>query len=180
MDIRRYLQINQRSTASAVNQTASVVSETVSASVAIENAVLNEHSNENENRGADENVSIHQKGLISEEDFELVPGKRQASRLLFLNKEKCLYMPVTKDKFGRRYKCYTSSCSARAVIRVDGVCEKAKRNFLHVQHKTHCELKGKLLATNRIKESCANVETLCAGSSQNVSVRDIFDKETMR
>lgn len=135
---------------------------------------------ETENSLSAEIVSIQSNAIITEDDFEFLPGKRKTSQLLFFKKEQCLYLPISKDKTGTRFKCYTTSCSARAVIRLDGVCQKAKRNFLHAQHQNHSEQRLRFLAESKIKITCANVEALCAGSSQNVSVRDIFDKETIR
>lgn len=179
MDIRRYfrLNVNERPDTAGVNQIENAI-ETLN-----ENAVVRDIENlaqDTENLLMSEIVSIEPNGIISEEDFEFVPGKRKTSKLLFLKKEKCLYLPTSKDKIGTRYRCYTTSCSARAVIRLDGSCEKAKRNFLHAQHKNHLDLKQRFVAENKIKKTCGNVEELCAGSSQNVSVKDIFDRETIR
>lgn len=175
MDIRRYFPINN---SSILPVTTEIAGE--SSSVIRENPNVNEDPLVVAVDELDENVSVHQNGIIDDEDFEFVGGKRRTAKLLYLKKEKCLYMQVTKDRYGRRFKCYSAACPARAIVRDNGVCEKAKKNFLHVDHKTHCDLRREFLATNKIKETCANVETLCSGASQNVSVRDIYDKETIR
>lgn len=174
MDIRRFFQPTQRAQLNQIEHAGRNPGAEIR-EISIENEIQNTaHSL------TDEIVSFHENGVVDNECFEIVPGKRLTSKLLFLKKEKCLYIQVSNDKSGKRYKCYMTSCPARAVIRVDGVCEKSKKNFLHVQHNTHCELRAKFFAENRIKKSCANVEELCSGSNQSVSVRDIFNKETMR
>lgn len=171
MDIRRFFQPIPSQNEIACENTSAEIQEISLGSDCMQNTAQSL---------ADEIVSFHENGIVDKESFEIVPGKRLTSKLLFLKKEKCLYVQVSNDKSGKRFKCYMTTCSARAVIRLDGACEKSKKNFLHVQHNTHCELRAKFLAENKIKNSCANVEELCSGSNQNVSVRDIFNKETMR
>lgn len=174
MDIRRYFRSNQNEN---VNVSENVIEESIQ-SLVLSEGTNTAHAVSNVN--VDGIVSTHQKGIISPNDFEFVPGHRRNTELLYLKNEKCLYIPINSDKYGKRYKCFTSTCSARAIIRINGVCEKSKKNFSHIEHKTHCETKAKYTASNNIKKSCANVEALCSGSSQNVSVRDIFDKETIK
>lgn len=74
-------------------------------------------------------VSTQQKVIINPNDFEFVPGQRIKTELIYLKNEKCLYTPVNADKYGKRFKCFTSSCSARATIRTNGICEKSKKKF---------------------------------------------------
>lgn len=190
MDIRRYFRSNQNEnlTESSVNQVeiANVNEHLIEGS--IQNLVLNEAASavqtvSNVNVGRliqDDIIFTHQKGTIDPNDFEFVPGHRRNTELLYLKNEKCLYIPVNSDKYGKRYKCFTSTCSARVTIRPNGVCEKSKKLFSHIEHKTHGETKAKYAASNNIKQTCANIEALCSGSSQNVSVRDVFDKETIK
>lgn len=123
----------------------------------------------------EQTISFNETGVIVSENFELVPGRRIGSKLLYLKREKCLYTPVNKDKYGQRYKCFEKQCNVRVLKTVDGVCEKSKKSTQHIDHSSHEDLRRKFLAEHKMKEDCANVDVLCGGSAQTVSVRSVFD-----
>lgn len=117
----------------------------------------------------------------AEIEYELIPGKRKNSQLVYLKKDKFLFTPINGDsKNGKRYSCITPSCPARIILRLDGICEITKRSKPHILHSDHSQKREEFLATKKIKESCADVDLLCGGSSINVSVKSIFDNEVLR
>lgn len=69
---------------------------------------------------------------------------------------------------------------ARIIIRPNGTCERSKRSKPHLPHSNHSLQREEYIAINRIKQTCANVDALCGGSGLNVSVKTVFDNETIR
>lgn len=114
-------------------------------------------------------------------EYEFIPGKRKNSTLVYLKKEKFIFTPINADpKNGKRYTCSSVSCPAKIVIRPCGTCEISKRSKPHNIHSDHSQLRDEYIAIKQIKEKCSNVDELCGGSGINVSVKSIFDNETIR
>lgn len=124
--------------------------------------------------GTESPMRITETGIIGREHHEMIPGRRTGSQLLYLKREKCLYTPVTTDKYGKRYKCFEKLCNARVLLNSEK-CEKSKSNADHVDHNTHEKLRLELLALHKIKADCSNIDLLCGTSAQTVSVRSVFD-----
>lgn len=176
MDIRRYFTSSQNVDLISVENT---IEDEIS-NISIQEVNTADATSSGVNVTTNSNTVNSHFGIINDGEYEFIPGQRKGTQLLYLKKENCLYTPINNDKYGKRFKCYTKYCAARATVRPDGKCEKSKKNYLHVEHETHCKLKASFIAMAKIKTSCANVEELCSGSSQMVSVRDIFDAETIK
>lgn len=113
--------------------------------------------------------------------YEIIPGKRKGSKLVYLKNEQYIFKPINGDeKYGKRFVCIAPSCPARVIIRPNGSCEVSKRSQPHLVHSNHVLKREEFIAINRIKDTCSNVDALCGGSGINVSVKTIFDNETIR
>lgn len=124
-------------------------------------------------------ISSTEHGIISSENYRLVPGARRTSELLYLTREKCLYTPINTDKYGVRYHCFVKHCTARVLL-ATGHCKKSKRNAEHVAHGTHESLLQEFEAVNKMKSDCENIDVLCGGAGQTVSVRAVFNKNVLQ
>lgn len=123
------------------------------------------------------NETLRSEGL----EYEIIPGQRKGSNLVYLINEKNIFKPINGDeKYGKRYICSAPSCMARIIIRPNGTCERSKRSKPHLLHSNHSLQREEYIAVDRIKQTCSNVDALCGGSGLNVSVKTIFDNETIR
>lgn len=114
-------------------------------------------------------------------EYEIIPGNRKGSKLVYLKYEQYIFKPINgDDKYGKRFVCIAPSCPARIIIRPNGSCEVSKRSKPHLVHSNHILKREELIAINRIKDTCSNVDALCGGTGINVSVKTIFDNETIR
>lgn len=126
-------------------------------------------------------TAVQQQKSENELQFEYIPGKRKNSKLVYLTEAKFIFTPInTNAKHGTRYSCITPNCPARITIRNNGFCEISKRGKPHIAHMDHLHEREEFIANNNIKNTCTNVDILCGGSGINVSVKSIFDNETIR
>lgn len=100
-------------------------------------------------------------------DYEIVPGKRFNSKLLWSFNEMQFYKFNTKLKTGISYLCY-HGCSARVIIRNDGKCYKTDGHKSH-DHPTNYDLFKQLSAKNEMKKKCLEDAT-------SKSVKEIYDE----
>lgn len=104
-------------------------------------------------------------------DFEIVPGKRFNSQLLWSQNEMQFYKFNTKLRTGISYLCY-HGCSARVIIRDDGKCYKTDSHKGH-NHSTNYDLYKELATKNELKKKCIE-------DSTSKSVKEIYDEIILR
>lgn len=177
-DIRRYFtrvenipleNTNVAESAGAVDLNTNMISDNLNISLEISNVVEND------------GVATSNTGINEGIEYEIIPGQRKGSKLVYLINEKYIFKPINgNDKYGKRYICSVPSCPARIIIRPNGICEPSKRTKPHLIHSNHSLKREEYIAINKIKQTCSNVDALCGGSGINVSVKTIFDNETIR
>lgn len=69
---------------------------------------------------------------------------------VYFKRELCLYVSVHRDRYGQRYQCKNSGCTARIVIRLDATCEKAMKCVQHNGNGTYTVLYLKMVAVGKI------------------------------
>lgn len=119
--------------------------------------------------GRSRSASSTKKGkkvIESEVDFEMMPGLRYNSMLLFVKNEQQFYcLNTTSSNYGDAYKCYVSGCSRRIYVR-NGKC--FINNSSSHKHPNKSNLYFNLCALNEIKTVLRSVE-----NQQNP--RKVFD-----
>lgn len=125
-------------------------------------------------------ISVNETGIIDSGNYELVPGQRVNTVLLYLKREKCLYKQINKDKYGQRYKCFEDQCLVRVLLKTDGKCEKSKKkSAAHWTLRTRTYSSG-IRGSAQDETSCSSVDVLCGGSAQSISVRSVFDNNLLQ
>lgn len=129
-----------------------------------ENLRLSENE-ENENKESEEEKNDE----FQSEDFELVTGYRDGSKLLWIPSENCFYKQNTYSKKydGMAYTCYESECKARKVI-------NNEKNLItiaatHIPHLSMQKMYKELHYLNLMKSMC---QTAPHSDSNN----DIFER----
>lgn len=105
-------------------------------------------------------------------DFEIVPGKRFNSKLLWSKNEMQFYKFNTKLRTGISYLCY-HGCSARVIIRNDGKCYKTDGHNGHNHSTNYVLLYKELVTKNELKKKCID-------DSTSKSVKEIYDEIVLR
>lgn len=100
-------------------------------------------------------------------EYEIVPGYRQNSKLLFSNDQ--FYVLNTKCPLGDSYVCVHEKCK----VRVYGQCIRLTNSPNH-EHENKAEEYKKLRCLNEIKRRCGELNYLLTG--QKITVRDIFNQ----
>lgn len=95
-------------------------------------------------------IVFNETGQIDPDNFEFVAGQRINVQWIFLKREQCPFVPVHKDKQGKRFQCLSRNCNARVVVRC--TCEKSKRS-VHIDHGTHSAEYAKMNAIGKIKKN---------------------------
>lgn len=111
------------------------------------------------------------KSRENEIKYELVPGKRRNSQLLWSSTELQFYKFNTKLKAGKSYLCY-HGCSCRVLLLNNGICIKTDQKKTH-NHPTNQELYEQLSIANEIKIKCSK-------DSSSKSVKQIYDDVLMK
>lgn len=99
--------------------------------------------------------------------YEIVPGKRRNSKLLWSLTERQFYKFNTTLRKGKSYVCY-HGCSCRVLLQNDGICIKSDLNKQH-NHPTNEELHEQLSISNEMKLKCTQDAT-------SKSVKEIYDE----
>lgn len=120
--------------------------------------------------------------------YEFVKGFRENSTLLYIPKEKNLYVQKSSWNNIKHFVCYQSilcgkgyknkenvACSARAVIHENKSCTRNKT--AHSCHLHHEAIRKDLITINNLKSTCRNLKELISESSWKISVREIFNRE---
>lgn len=103
-------------------------------------------------------------------EYEIVPGKRQNSKLLWSSTERQFYKFNTKLSTGNSYLCY-HGCNCRVLLKNDGTCVKTDTRKNH-NHPTNEELYEQLSIANEMK-------TKCKEDATSKSVKEIYDEVLM-
>lgn len=118
------------------------------------------------------NKSKKKKGASSLQiEYEIVPGKRQNSKLLWSSTELQFYKFNTKLSTGNSYLCYINGCNCRVLLKNDGTCFKTDSSKVH-NHPTNEELYEQLSIANEMK-------TKCKEDASSKSVKEIYDEVLM-
>lgn len=115
----------------------------------------------------DENYGIK---AIRNIEFELVPGSRSTSKLLWVPSEQCFYKQNTYSKTynGMAYKCYEPECRARKVL----TDQNTRLITIAATHKTHMlmyPLYKEFHYLNLMKD-------MCRTEPHSVAVSEIYNK----
>lgn len=108
-------------------------------------------------------------------EFEIVPGKKINSNMLYMREEKFLYTPINKVKGAQRYKCIEPGCSGGLTLSNNTITRSKKSHFEHLNHEGQ---KHKFCSIQALKTKCKNTEEIF--SNEVVSTRAIFDKHLIR
>lgn len=103
--------------------------------------------------------------------YEIVPGFRIGSKLLYTKDKKQFYRFNRTNKNGDAYLCAENGCKKRVHLRIDKLCIQQDKYAVH-QHETKEKIYEELTVLNEIKSKCADINTLINEKKQ--SVRDIF------
>lgn len=107
--------------------------------------------------------------------YDIVPGKRIDSKLLYIKDEKFLYAIVNKVKSGQRYRCIEQNCAAGVTV-CDGQIKRSKNN--HINHSDHEAKMKEYSAMHSLKGKCQSVEELF--SNKSVSTKAVYEKHLSR
>lgn len=88
-----------------------------------------------------------------EVEYEMVPGKRMGSLLLYSLNESIFYKKNSKSSTGVSYSCYQTDCRARVLLKTNGICVRKSGDHLH---STHEIIYKQLEAEHRVKNLCLN------------------------
>ena len=124
-------------------------------------------SEENESNEKDEH---DEKDDFRNDDFEIVTGFRDGSKLLYVPGEKCFYKQnaFSKTHDGMAYTCYDGECTARKVLKNNGA-EIMTLNAAHIPHLSMDRMYKELYYLNLMKH-------LCRTESHSVSVSQIYER----
>lgn len=124
--------------------------------------ISGEEEEENE-KIEDENVNNE-----LENDFEVVTGYREGSKLLWIPSEKYFYKQNSYSKTydGMAYTCYDSECTARKVLKDNETITLAAT---HVPHLSMYKMYKELFYLNEMKK-------MCKTEPHTVSVKQIYDR----
>lgn len=99
-------------------------------------------------------------------DYDIFPGKRRNSKLLYSYSESMFYKKNATGRSGTSFKCYQNDCFARVLVKPDGIC--IRKSGEH-RHGTHSELQKQLEAENKIK-------MLCLSDRSSKSTKEIYEE----
>lgn len=104
------------------------------------------------------------------DDFEIVTGYRDGSKLLYVPGEKFFYKQNTFSKTydGMAYTCYDDECTARKVL-INNGAERLTLNATHVPHLSMEKMYKELYYLNLMKN-------LCRTEPHSVSVSQIYER----
>lgn len=121
--------------------------------------------------------------------YEKINGKRRTSSLLWVPKDKYLYVrhrEHTNENKGEDWICYQTilhkknknivKCTS-AVNLLNEVCTRKNAHNLHTMHTNHQTIYDDLISLNKIKDDCIAAKELSKGLSMNISACDLFTRE---
>lgn len=103
--------------------------------------------------------------------YELLPGERINSELLYTNDENQFYRYNSAVKNGDAYLCAEAKCNKRVHLRKDRLCIQYEKYFTH-NHNSKEKKYEELKVLNIIKKKCSDLTNLL--NERRQSVRDIF------
>lgn len=121
------------------------------------------------NESKEENLNF-ESNVLRKIDFELVPGYRSGSNLLWIPSESCFYKQNTFSKThdGMAYTCYDSECKARKVLTENGT-ELFTITMRHIPHLPMEKMYKELYYLNLMKH-------MSRTEPHSVSVSQIFER----
>lgn len=107
-------------------------------------------------------------------DFEIVPGYRTSSNLLWVQSENCFFKQnvYSKTHNGIAYTCYDEDCKARKVLADNGT-KLITINSTHVPHLPMNKMYKELYYLNLMKE-------LCKSEPHSVTVSQIYERTQLK
>lgn len=113
-------------------------------------------------------------------EFEIVPGQRKNSKLLYVLEEQQFYAINSKSKRSSTYLCYVKDCRSRVSVRnIDNKCFLVL-NFVEHNHPPQGEFYNELKIKNKIKEECSKTASLLNSPTSVGNVRAIFSSVCQR
>lgn len=119
---------------------------------------------------SDEEEKNEKKDEFRNDDFELVTGYRDGSKLLWVPSENCFYKQnsYSKTHDGMAYTCYDSECKARKVLINNGT-ELITLAAIHIPHISMQKMYKELYYLNLMKN-------MCRTEPHSVSVSQIYER----
>lgn len=113
-------------------------------------------------------------------NFEIIPGKRRNSELLYVIEQKMIHMRKSVYKGVSKFECRQQNCKARVNLLSDGKCVVAKKYVEH-NHDNEEEAYKELKALNAIKRDCEDAAWALGGTKTNLcTIRSAFRKTCER
>lgn len=113
-------------------------------------------------------------------NFEIIPGNRRSSELLYIIEQKMIYKKKSVYKNTIKYECRNKLCKARVNVMPDGKCVLAKKYIEH-NHDNEEGAYKELKALNQIKRDCEDIGGALGGDRTAISsIRASFRKTCER
>ena len=107
-------------------------------------------------------------------EYQIVNGKRQTSKLLYIIEEKQLYQVKSKRDSKVYCICYKkNNCKSRVVLN-NGLCEKIKNTPQHNHSENAEALYNELKVLNKIKEECVAASGVIGDVNAISGIRSAF------
>lgn len=117
--------------------------------------------------------------------YIITPGFRDSSNLVYVIKEKNLFVGKEKRNNGKSYVCYQTilckkdqtqvKCSARVKIDKNGDCQ---RNHVdHSSHPNHEMIYNDMNTAHSMKDVCKQLQGLLGSSARKISSREVFNRQ---
>lgn len=121
-------------------------------------------------------------------EYTVIGGFRTNSTLIYVHKEKCLFLKKNERNSNRTYICYQAvlskrqlrdedhtKCTACVVIGKNGECFRNK--IQHTSHRNHRSIYADLCSIENMKNKCDFIKNNLPISGSKISVKEIFCEE---
>lgn len=121
-------------------------------------------------------------------EYSIIEGHREGSKLIYIHREKCLYLKQNERGGKRTYICYQkvlskrqldgedhTKCTACVVIGRNDECFRNKTH--HTSHKNHRGIYDSLCSIKNMKNKCLLIQNNFPLSGRKISAKEIFCEE---
>lgn len=121
-------------------------------------------------------------------EYSIIEGHRTGSRLVYVHKEKFLYMKKNERGGKRTYICYQkvlsgrerigedhTKCSACVIIDKNEICWR--NSIHHTNHQNHRTIYNDLCSLKVMKNACEFIRDNLTISAAKISTQEIFHSE---
>lgn len=121
-------------------------------------------------------------------EYCIIRGYRGESKLVYVPKEKYLYLKKNERSGNRTYICYQkvllarerkyedhTKCNAVVIIDKQGNCWKGKSH--HTSHQNHRSIYNDLISLNSMKDTCQFLHDKAPASAHKIPLTEIIATE---